>query len=64
MAELYIFIASLFQQFDFELFETIRERDIDAVRDCFIAESSPQSPGVRVKVMRTKDGRVAPSEVT
>ncbi|CAO1606115.1 hypothetical protein XANCAGTX0491_009615 [Xanthoria calcicola] len=52
MAELYVFIAYLVRHFDFELFDTVRERDVDAVRDCFISESSPHSPGVRVKVVK------------
>ncbi|KAL8681485.1 MAG: hypothetical protein Q9224_006850 [Gallowayella concinna] len=51
LAELYIVIARLFRQFDLEIFETIRERDVDSVRDCFIGESSPDSLGVRMKVV-------------
>ncbi|KAL8963661.1 MAG: hypothetical protein Q9193_000105 [Seirophora villosa] len=49
LAELYIVIACLFRRFDLELHDTIRERDIDTVRDCFIGEPSPRSLGVRVK---------------
>lgn len=49
LAELYIVIACLFHRFDLQLHDTIRERDIDFVRDCFIGEPSPKSVGVRVK---------------
>ncbi|KAL8722842.1 MAG: hypothetical protein Q9225_000729 [Loekoesia sp. 1 TL-2023] len=51
LAELYIVIACLFRRFDLELHDTIRERDVDAVRDCFIGEPSPKSLGVRVKAV-------------
>jgi hypothetical protein len=54
LTELYIVIACLFRRFDLELYDTIRERDIDIVRDCFIGEPSPQSKGVRVKVTQDK----------
>ncbi|KAL8729123.1 MAG: hypothetical protein Q9166_004954 [cf. Caloplaca sp. 2 TL-2023] len=54
MAELYIFIACLFQRFELELYDTNRERDIDTVRDFFIGETSPESPGVRVKIVKAK----------
>lgn len=54
MAELYIVIARLFCQFDLEIYDTIRERDVDSVRDCFIGESSPESLGVRMKVVKEK----------
>lgn len=51
LAELYIVIASVFRRFDMELYDTVRERDVDAVRDCFIGETSPESRGVRVKIV-------------
>lgn len=51
LAELYIVIASLFRRFDLQLVDTVRERDVDAVRDCFIGEPSPHSHGVRVKIL-------------
>lgn len=35
-----------------QIFDTIRERDVDAVRDCFIGVASPESLGVRVKITR------------
>ena len=49
LAELYIIIACLFRRFDLELYDTIRERDIDVARDCFIGEVPPGSVGVRIK---------------
>jgi len=49
LAEIYIVIACLFRRFDLQLHDTIRERDIDVVRDCFIGEVSPESAGVRIK---------------
>ncbi|KAI1171015.1 cytochrome P450 [Nemania sp. FL0916] len=47
-AELYIVLVKLFCYRDFELFNTIRERDVDFVRDFFIGETSPKGKGVRV----------------
>lgn len=41
----------LFRRFELELFDTIRERDVDLKRDCFLAECMPGSLGVRVKVV-------------
>ena len=54
LAELYIVIACLFRRFDLELVDTIRSRDVDAVRDCFIGEPSPESLGVRVRVLKAE----------
>ncbi|KAL8765571.1 MAG: hypothetical protein Q9209_007402 [Squamulea sp. 1 TL-2023] len=52
LAELYIIIARIFSQFELEIFDTIRERDVDYMRDCFIGETSPESLGVRMKVVK------------
>lgn len=49
LTELYIIIACLFRRFDFDLHDTIRERDIDVWSDLFVGEPSPESLGVRVK---------------
>ncbi|CAG8949922.1 hypothetical protein HYFRA_00004252 [Hymenoscyphus fraxineus] len=49
LAELYITIATIFSRFELELHDTLRERDIDVMRDCFIGEVSPSSRGVWVK---------------
>ena len=50
MNEIYLVIAGLFRRFDFEPFDTVFDRDIKVVRDCFIGETSRQSAGLRVKV--------------
>ncbi|KAI1633230.1 putative flavonoid 3-hydroxylase [Biscogniauxia mediterranea] len=48
-AELYVVIASIFRRKNLELYDTIRERDIDIVRDCFLGETAHNTKGVRVK---------------
>lgn len=49
MAHLYITLAMMFRRYDFELHDTIWERDIRIVRDCFVGEVSPDTKGVRIK---------------
>lgn len=49
---MYMVISALFRRFELELYDTIRERDIDIVRDCFLGEPHPDSVGVRVKVVK------------
>lgn len=44
-------IACLFRRFDLELYDTIRERDIDMKSDFFIGEPSLESLGVRVRAV-------------
>lgn len=51
LAEIYIVIACLFRRFDLQLHDTVRERDIDVARDCFIGMPSPESVGVRIKAL-------------
>ena len=46
-------MACLFRRFDLELHETVRERDVDGVRDCFGIEPSLESRGVRVKLAKS-----------
>ncbi|KAI1260649.1 cytochrome P450 [Xylariaceae sp. FL1019] len=48
-AELYIALAFVFRRKDFQLVDTIRERDVDFVRDFFVGETSPEGRGVHVK---------------
>ncbi|KAI5922175.1 putative flavonoid 3-hydroxylase [Camillea tinctor] len=48
-AELYVVIASVFRRKSFELHDTIRERDVDIVRDCFLGETAHNTKGVRIK---------------
>ena len=59
LSELYIIIACLFRRYELELYDTIRERDIDVVRDCFLGEASLDSPGVHVKVVGASGGELA-----
>ncbi|KAI8631194.1 cytochrome P450 [Xylariaceae sp. FL1651] len=48
-AELYIALAMMFRHKDYELFETVRERDVDFVRDFFVGETSANTKGVRIR---------------
>ena len=49
-AEFYMALATVFRRFGrrMELFETERERDVDAVKDFFVSSPSLESMGVRV----------------
>jgi len=47
---LYIVLACVLRRFDLSLYDVVYERDIKAVRDCFIGEPRLNSPGVRVTV--------------
>ena len=49
-AELYIGLAQMFRQFDFELYDTIRERDIDHVWAHIAGEPDKRGKGLRFKV--------------
>jgi hypothetical protein len=51
-AELYLVLDTVFRRFDLELFDTIREGDVDHSRDYFVGRVLPKSKGVRVKVLR------------
>lgn len=42
-------LAGVFRRFDLDVYEVIRERDIDFSRDCFIGQPSTKSKGVRVQ---------------
>ncbi|KAK8079184.1 hypothetical protein PG994_002991 [Apiospora phragmitis] len=53
-AELFLTVASVMTRFDIELFETIKSRDVDVVRDCIIGLPSPESPGIRVRIVKDK----------
>ncbi|KAI1356037.1 cytochrome P450 [Xylaria sp. FL0043] len=52
-AELYIALAALFHQREFELHDTVRERDVDFSRDFFVGETSASAKGVRVKYVES-----------
>jgi len=48
-AEMYLGIAAVVYNFDFELHAFDYKRDLETVRDCFIGLPSKESEGVRVK---------------
>ena len=50
-AEIYLAIAMVFRRFDVQLYDTIKERDVDVHRDCFLGEADPTSLGVRIQVV-------------
>ena len=50
MSEMYLVIAGLFRRFNFELYDTNFDRDIKAMRDCFIWGASHESTGLKVRV--------------
>ncbi|KAK0105231.1 hypothetical protein ONS96_004631 [Cadophora gregata f. sp. sojae] len=47
-AELFLTVATVFRRFELELFDTIRERDIDLAYDGFLPQPGPEAKGVRV----------------
>ncbi|GKZ66598.1 hypothetical protein AnigIFM60653_002813 [Aspergillus niger] len=49
-AEMYISLANVYRNFEFELFETSRE-SVDVYRDMFLPHPKPGTQGVRVKVL-------------
>ncbi|KAI1484476.1 putative flavonoid 3-hydroxylase [Biscogniauxia mediterranea] len=54
MAQLHIALALVFRRDDLQLFDTVRERDIDIVRDCFSGEVSKETKGVRITYAQSK----------
>jgi cytochrome P450 len=50
-AKMYLTLAKVLQRFDFELFNVVRERDIDHHRDCFLGEPRDDTKGVRFRVV-------------
>ncbi|KAF2773718.1 benzoate 4-monooxygenase cytochrome P450 [Teratosphaeria nubilosa] len=55
-AEIYLAIARIMTRFDLELYETVRERDVDVMRDCIIGLPSAESPGIRVRIAKDRCG--------
>lgn len=53
-AELFLTVARVMTRFDMELFDTIRSRDVDVVRDCIIGLPSPESPGIRIQIKKDR----------
>ena len=50
MAELYFAFAAMIRRFEFELYDTLYDRDVKIVRDCFFGEPSKASRSIRMKV--------------
>jgi cytochrome P450 len=55
LAELYLVIAKVFRQFNFDVSQVVRERDIDVARDVILGVPRPDSKGVVVKVLISED---------
>lgn len=51
-AELFLILATVFREFDFDVAQVSRERDIDASRDYIMGAQAPDSPGILVKVKK------------
>lgn len=50
-AELYLALANIFRKFELELFEVVKERDIDVAHDFFSPCTRMDSIGVRAKIV-------------
>ncbi|PNS16982.1 Isotrichodermin C-15 hydroxylase [Sphaceloma murrayae] len=53
--EMYLASAAILRRFDMELFDTVRERDIDVVRDCLVGMPGYASKGVRVRILGRRE---------
>ena len=51
-AELYIAIMYIFRRFELQLYDTVKERDVDNVRECSTGDTTRESPNVRVKITK------------
>lgn len=47
-------MANIFRRFDMRLYDTIRERDVDAVRDQFVGFPSLQAKGIRAEILGSR----------
>lgn len=47
-------ITVMFRRFELELFDVVKERDVDNVRDCFTGDTSHESKGLRARVVRMR----------
>lgn len=54
-AELFLIIAKVFRQFDFNVDDVVRERDIDVARDVIIGVPSSDAKGIIVKVVKVEE---------
>jgi cytochrome P450 len=44
-------LATVFRRFEIELVDTIYERDVKIIRDCFIGEVDPDTKGVNIRIV-------------
>ena len=54
-AEVYIALAYVLRSFEMEIYETVKERDVETTNDCFIGMTNLKSVGIRVKVLKELD---------
>jgi cytochrome P450 len=54
-AEMYLIIAKIFRQFDFNVDQVVRERDIDVARDVIIGVPRSDSKGIIVRVVKVEE---------
>ncbi|KAL3449662.1 cytochrome P450 [Aspergillus insuetus] len=54
-AQMYLGMGVILRRFNFELFDVVEERDVRTVRDCFVGLESPQSKGIRFKVVDKRE---------
>lgn len=54
-AELYLTVAMVFRRFNFELIDTVRERDVDIAGDHFTAVARKDSKGVNFKIVGLRE---------
>ena len=59
-ADIYHCIAAIITRFDLQILDTLRSRDIDMVRDHFVAKPTRGSKSLRVKIVRD----IGPGEVS
>lgn len=51
MLELQVTISTLIRRFEFDLVDTVWERDVEVVRDCFLSEPRPGTKGPKLKIV-------------
>ena len=54
-AQIYLGSAVILRCFEFVLHDVVKERDLDVVRDCFVGLASPESRGIRFRVLRKRE---------
>ncbi|KAE8372926.1 putative benzoate 4-monooxygenase cytochrome P450 [Aspergillus bertholletiae] len=47
-AELFLILAAVFREFDFDVSQVVRERDVDSCRDYILGAPAAESPGILV----------------